>query len=133
MPQKTEIPITKAPQSTEKKVAQAKDRTITVKNNIEKKMTGYKYIFKTYYPSEFKISFNGKELEQGTEAKITLKNNKLFARYIYNFPPYKKGTKEIEFDIEPTAQEVDITFSWKDDWRVIASHATPVETKEITA
>ncbi len=92
-------------------------RTIKVTNKIEKKMTGYRKMGKTWYPDEWSLSVNGIEIASDAQTTITACTNgtcKLI--FAYDFRPfgtsYKKGTEELEFAIPASADELEITFSW---------------------
>lgn len=104
---------------------QKKHRTITVRNKVTKKMITYTKGFMQYTP-DFVISINDVPINEGTQETITINNDCLTASYSYNFMNgYKKGTKVIEFTVPSSKQELDVTFSWQDDWRLIISGAEP--------
>ena len=114
--------------------AQHAARTVVVKSSIEKKMLGYKK-FGTHYPSDFIIRANDKvvfhrqdkEIIPQNPQKIRIKDNTINLRYDYRFSGYRQGAKVIVFDVEPQAKELDLTFEWKDDWRILVAqdNATP--------
>ncbi len=102
-----------------------KSRTIKVTNNITQKMLAYTKGFMQYTP-DFTLIVNHQAIEPGKQQEITINDNSLTIGYTYNFMNgYKKGSKEIAFTVPATSNELDITFSWKNDWRVIVAGAQP--------
>lgn len=99
-------------------------RTITVNNKITKDMLGYKYIIMNY-PSSFNIKVNNKMIAPGSSAQIPLKGNTLSVQYEYEFGKRRKGSKIIDFTVDPSSSETNLTFSWADDWRVKLSNGKP--------
>lgn len=99
-------------------------RTITVNNKITKDMLGYKYIIMNY-PSSFKIKVNNKPIAPGSSEKIALKGNTLSVQYEYEFGKRRKGSKIIDFVVDPSSTETNLTFSWSDDWRVKLTNGKP--------
>ncbi len=105
---------------------QATTRTITVKNDIEPHMLTYKHWTGTYEPSTFILKVNDQVLEPGKQKTITIEDDTLNVRYDYAFlGGMRKGAKEIEFEVEKNTNQVDVSFSWDNKWRVIADHADP--------
>lgn len=99
-------------------------RVITVNNKITKDMLGYKYIIMNY-PSSFNVKVNNKTIAPGTSAQIPLKGNTLSVQYEYEFGKRRKGSKIIDFTVDPSSSETNLTFSWADDWRVKLSNGKP--------
>ena len=100
-------------------------RTIKVTNKITKQMLAYSKGFMQYTP-DFTLTINDVPVEQGKQQQIVIENNCVTVGYTYNFMNgYKKGSKEIEFMVPVTKDELDITFSWQDDWRIVISGAQP--------
>ncbi len=100
-------------------------RTIKVNNKITQKMIAYSKGFMQYTP-DFTLTINNVPIKQGNQQQIVIENNCITVGYTYNFVNgYKKGSKEIEFMVPVTEDELDITFSWQDDWRVVISGAQP--------
>ena len=111
--------------STKKEDAKTSSRTIKVTNNITKKMLVYTKGFMQYTP-DFTLSINNMPIEPGKQQQIIIENNCLIVGYTYNFANgYKKGSKKIEFMVPVTKDELEVTFSWQDDSRVLISGAQP--------
>jgi hypothetical protein len=103
------------------------NRAISVKNNITEKMLSYKKGFLSYVP-EFKVVVNGIPLAQGGQQTFEIPDNILNVTYSYDFVNgYKTGTRTVIFSIPNDMNEVDITFDWKNDWRVVIDGAKPLE------
>ena len=104
---------------------------VTITSNITHKDLGYKKIG-THYPSDFIIRINDQILVylDGKEVinkplSVKLNDNKLSARYDYKFGSYKKGAKIIHFKVDQQIKNIDLSFEWKNECRLIISHATP--------
>lgn len=120
-PKKIEKPTIVAPAKAEPvKPATPKELAkpmVTVKNNIQKTMTGYKKFGKNWYPDEYSLTINGVQVEEGEQVAVPAGDgsvcNVVFA---YDFRPmgksYKKGTEEVSYVLKPGTKELDITFSW---------------------
>ncbi len=107
-------------------------RTVKIKNNIVEKKLKYKYLFLSYIPTKFSITINGQELKRDEKMDVTIKDNKLSVRYDYEFMDGKRtGAKVVHFEVDPEAQELDLSFSWKDEWRIIIDGATPTSFERI--
>ncbi len=107
-------------------------RTITICNGITKKMISYNKSFLSYTP-HFQLRVNDIALKPGEQKSIDVEDDKLKVTYTYNFlNGYKKGTKEITFKLQPAQKDLNVKFSWQNDWRVIIGRATPIEKKELT-
>lgn len=100
-------------------------RIIKVTNKITQKMLAYTKGFMQYTPN-FVLTINDMPIEQGEQRQIIIKNNCVAVGYTYNFMNgYKKGSKEIEFRVPVTKDELEIIFSWQDDWHVVILGAQP--------
>ena len=120
----TEAEIPAVPQTKEQAKVSTESRTVKIKNNVVEKKLKYKYLFLTYIPTKFSITINDQELKQDEEMDVTIKDNKLSVRYDYEFMDGKRtGAKVVHFEVDPEAQELDLSFSWKDKWRVIIDGA----------
>ncbi len=114
--------------------------SITIENQLTKKMLTYKY-FVSYNPTKFDLYANNvhlitldeKQRPVSTQLnKVPLKDNKLVIRYYYEFMNgSRKGAKEVVFKIEPDTEILNLTFSWKDKWRVIFDNAVPISVERI--
>jgi len=94
-------------------------QTVEITNGVTKKMTKYKYFFIRYEPSVFKITVNGKTIEQGETEKIDVKDGKLEVRYDYEFGKHRKGAKVVTFDVPKEKESIKITFGWKKKNRIL--------------
>ena len=117
------IPQTNKPDTV---IQASEERVVIIKNKITKKMITYTKCFVPYTP-DFVLKVNGTELKLGEEQSIAIKKNRVTVTFSYNFlNGYKKGTSAVEFDLPESKQECEITFSWKNDWRVIMNDAKPL-------
>lgn len=120
-----------APAPAPSQTPQAQSRTISVTNNITRKMLRYKYGFINVRPSKFNISIDDVIIEPGETKQINITNNKLVVAYYYDFSGHREGKCAITLDIKPEAQDVNISFSWDDDYRVLADSGQAVNKQEI--
>ena len=108
------------------------NKTITIKNNITTDMLAYKHWTGTHEPF-FILTVNGKKIEQGKQEEITVKDNRLEVRYDYSFANgFRKGATIVSCSIEKDAKDVDITFSWDDEWRIKTKQAQPQKVEKNT-
>ncbi len=106
-------------------------QTITVKNNIKPDILVYKHWTGKYEPEIFTVSINGQTIEQDKEYKVLASDNTLEVRYDYSFANgFRKGAKIVKFQIEKD-NNLNLTFSWNDEWHVIMDHTTPLEAKKV--
>ncbi len=106
--------------------------TVTVKNNIKPDMLAYKHWTGKYEPEIFTISINDQTIEQDKEYKVEANNKTLEVRYDYSFANgFRKGAKVVKFQIEKNSNDLNLTFSWDDEWHVIMDHTTPLEAKKV--
>lgn len=90
---------------------------VTVRNNIQKKMTGYRKFGKNWYPDDYSLTINGVQVDEGDEIAVPSGDgsvcNVVFA---YDFRPmgksYKKGIEEVNHVLTADIKELDVTFSW---------------------
>ncbi len=114
--------------------------TVTVNNELTKKMITYKY-FVSYSPTKFDLYANGVHLVTLDKKhrpistnlnKVPLKDGKLVVLYEYEFMGgSRKGAKEVTFDVAPDANVLKLTFNWKNKWRVILDNAIPISVVRI--
>ncbi len=124
----------------EPKRVQSQKGSITINNELTKKMITYKY-FVSYSPTKFDLYANGVHLVTLDKKhrpistnlnKVPLKDGKLVVLYEYEFMGgSRKGAKEITFDVAPDADVLNLTFNWRDKWRVILDNATPISVERI--
>lgn len=98
--------------------------TVTVKNNITKKMITYTYMFVPYTPTLFTLTVNGKEMQLGEKAAITAPNGRLEIVYYAEFKNgYRKTSKKFVFHVKSNKKPVSLTFNWHKDQTVLADNA----------
>ncbi len=129
------MPVDKAAQAIKNNVETTKknnQREITVTNAITKEMTGKYFCFKTYYPDSFSIVIDKKELSYEKERKVTIENNRLPIEYIYNFANgYRKGIRQVDFEIPETVTQCTLKFSWEQDSYILIDNARFMSVKDI--
>lgn len=102
----------------------------TIINGITKKMTGYEFWGTTYYPDRLAISLNGKPIEEGTSIEIPDNSKTITVRYDYSFAKgFRKGAKEICFELCPEKKSYLLNFSWYNQDRITAEGAKLKEVK----
>ena len=130
--QQSEKTETHCPQPSKHQNTSPQTQTVTVKNNIKPDMLAYKHWTGTYEPSIFTVSINGQTIEQDKEYKVLASDNTLEVRYDYSFANgFKKEAKIVKFQIETNSNDLNLTFSWNDEWHVIMDHTTPLEAKKV--
>ena len=108
----------------------AGDNTVTIFNRIEPDMLKYW----AYSPDIFALKVNGIPLKPGKSITLEQPQSKeMIIRYDFSFANgFRKGAKEITFDLENNKNKHEISFSWKNKLRISVSDAIPkkVETLE---
>jgi hypothetical protein len=102
-------------------------RTVTISNNITQDMLTY-YKFGPNHPAQFSVKINNQDVPQGQAKDIELIDNKVQITYEYEFkrgPVTRKGSKKVEFEVDTDQPDIDLSFSWESEWRVILAHAHP--------
>lgn len=120
-------------ESVEKKVTKKTDRTVTITNNIDHDMLGYRYLMKTHHPDEFVLSINGKEIKEKECHTLPIENDKVVIHFDYQWASgLYKGSKDVHFDVEPAVDKLTVTFDWKDKngYQVLVDRAKPCAIKE---
>jgi len=104
---------------------------ITITNAIEPSMLAYKHWTGTYSPDKFIITINGIEVAQG--ANVTIKSSDpLEISYNYSFMNgMRSGAKKVSYQLNENSTHAQITFSWKDNWKILVDNGTPVKQEEI--
>ncbi len=109
-----------------------KPASITITNAIEPRMLEYKHWTGKYSPEQFAISVNGTDIQAGKTCEIPASSTTVEIGYTYSFMNgMKSGGRKISYQLNENTTQANITFSWKDDWRVIVDNGKA--TKEITA
>lgn len=105
---------------------------ITITNAIEPSMLEYKHWTGKYSPDIFTISVNGKKVELGKASEIPGNSTDVEIEYSYSFMNgMKSGSRKILYKLNENISQANITFNWKNDWRVIVDNGKAI--KEVTA
>lgn len=101
---------------------------ITITNAIEPKMLEYKHWTGKYSPELFTLSVNGLEVEQGKSCNVPADASTVEIAYTYSFMNgMRTGGKKISYQLNENITQADITFDWKDDWRVIINNGKAIK------
>lgn len=105
---------------------------ITITNAIEPSMLEYKHWTGKYSPEQFAISINGTEIETGKTCEIPANATTVEIGYTYSFMNgMKSGGRKISYQLNENISQANITFDWKNDWRIILDNGKAV--KEIVS
>lgn len=96
----------------------------TITNGITKEMTGYEFWNTKYYPDSLDISINGQAVKIGNSIEIAQNDTTITVRYDYSFAKgFRKGAKEMLFELNPAKKKYLLNFSWHHDDRITAEGA----------
>ena len=116
------------PESTQTTIAIAVAHPITITNAIEPTMLEYKHWTGKYSPDEFSISINGTKTETGKTVEIPAHSKTVEIGYTYSFMNgMKSGGRKISYQLNENITQANISFNWKDDWRVIVDNGKAVK------
>ncbi|HLW72487.1 MAG TPA: hypothetical protein VKR54_00385 [Candidatus Babeliales bacterium] len=105
---------------------------ITITNAIEPDMLKYKHWTGTYSPETFTLIINGTEVAQGAQHTLPAETKTVDIQFSYSFMKgMRTGTKTVTYQLNENITQANITFSWKDDWKVLVDNGTAL--KEVTA
>ncbi|SRR6266404_3623899 len=105
------------------------EKLITITNNIQPSMLAYKHWTGTYNPDAFTVFINDTEVAQGTEIKIPAANSTINVKFDYSFVNgMRKGSKTVSYKLNDDITQANITFSWKDDNKILIDNGTAVAT-----
>lgn len=109
-------------------------RIIKINNAINDHMTRYKHWTGTYTPTTFATFINGIEIKGNQREVVQLTDKNTFiASFAYEFKNgYKQGAYEITYQVPEEITDLQMTFSWKDDSRIVFDFATPIK-KEVVS
>ncbi len=129
------ITVTEFAEITDTTCATAQEQSsIAITNAIEPSMLAYKHWTGTYSPDKFTLTINGVEVAQGANCTITTTKEPLEISYSYSFMNgMRTGAKTVSYQLNENIAHARITFSWKDNWKVIVDNGTPISQKEINA
>lgn len=103
-------------------------RMVSITNNIKPEMLTYKHWIAGNLEPELKILVDGKELEVGKTATVAIENGTLPVQFSYSFMSgYRKGHNEVTFEVPEKQDKLAMTFSWKNDYRIILDNAKPLK------
>lgn len=126
-----EIQAEESAQQTQKTEVTPAITSITITNAIEPSMLEYKHWTGKYSPEQFAITINGTEIETGKTCDIPANATTVEIGYTYSFMNgMKSGGRKISYQLDENTSQVNISFDWKDDWRVIIDNGKAL--KEIT-
>lgn len=125
------IVVTNTPATEISTPIQEQKETVTITNAIEPSMLAYKHWTGTYSPDKFVITINGIEVTQGTS--VTIKSSDpLEISYNYSFMNgMRSGAKKVSYQLNENSTHAQITFSWKDNWKILIDNGTPLKQEEI--
>lgn len=104
---------------------------ITITNAIEPSMLEYQHWTGKYSPEKFTISVNGTEVAQGKTIELAAGTKNVEIRYDYSFMSgMRTGGRTIAYELTEHSTQANITFSWKDDWRIVVDNGVAI--KEVT-
>jgi len=126
-----DIPKKEAATDAQKQARKNKPR-VTVKNAITPEMTKYRFWGTYYEPTQLYLSIHDKKLQRNETVECTLNNsNCIEITYHYEFQNgIVTGSKCVEFEITNPDQPIEITFSWKDNHRLMSNHGRVVGSKK---
>jgi hypothetical protein len=113
-------------------VEQQQPQSITITNGIKPDMLAYKHWTGTYTPDEFTVTINGVSIAQGAQHTLPADTTNIDLQYHYSFMNgMRSGTKTVSYQLHENVSTACITFSWKDDWKLLLDNATAI--KEISS
>ena len=105
---------------------------IIITNAIEPNMLEYKHWTGKYSPDTFTITVNGITIDQQKTCELPAHTTTVEIGYTYSFMNgMKTGGRKILYQVNENITQAQITFNWKDDWRIILDNGKAV--KEITS
>ena len=88
-------------------------------------MLKYKHWTGTYSPETFTVTVNGTEVAQGTQHTLPAETKNLDVSFSYSFMNgMRTGTKTVSYQLNENSTQANITFSWKDDKKVLVDNGT---------
>jgi hypothetical protein len=120
--------ITETPESTATAAVAVEAQSITITNAIEQSMLEYNHWTGKYSPEQFAISINGVEIELGKTYEIPAQTKTVEIGYTYSFMNgIKSGGRKISYQLDENISHANITFNWKDNWRVLIDNGKAVK------
>lgn len=129
----TSIITPETPETTTTAAVAAKAQSIIITNAIEPSMLEYNHWMGKYSPEEFSICVNGTEIEQGKTIEIPANISTVEIEYRYSFMKgVYNGGKKISYQLNENITQANITFNWKDDWRVLVDNGKAIKKTKTT-
>jgi hypothetical protein len=98
---------------------------IIITNAIESSMLAYKHWTGTYNPDSFTVTINGAEIAQGNQHTLPAETKTVDIAFSYSFMSgMRTGTKTISYQLHENITQATITFSWKDDNKILLDNGT---------
>jgi hypothetical protein len=98
---------------------------ITITNAIDADMLKYKHWTGTYSPETFTININGTEVAQGAQHTLPAETKTIDVMFTYSFMNgMRTGTKTTSYQLHENITQAQITFSWKEDHKVLVDNGT---------
>lgn len=105
---------------------------ITITNAIQPSMLEYKHWTGKYSPEIFTVSVNGTDIATGATCEIPTTSSTIEIGYTYSFMNgMRTGGKKISYELNENTTQANITFDWKDNWRLILDNGKAI--KEIVS
>lgn len=121
IPSETEKTQTQTTETPVEKIAQP----IIITNAIDSSMLAYKHWTGTYSPEIFTITINGTEIAQGSQHTLPAETKTVDISLYYSFMKgMRTGTKIVSYQLNENITQATMTFSWKDDHKVLLDNAT---------
>lgn len=106
----------------------AEIQPIIITNAIEPSMLEYKHWTGKYSPESFAITINGTEIESGKTATVPANTKTVEIGYTYSFMNgMKSGGRKISYELHENSTQAQITFNWKDDWRILLDNGKAIK------
>jgi len=101
------------------------DRPITITNAISADMLKYKHWTGTYSPETFTVHIDGTEVAQGTQHTVPAETKTIDVMFTYSFMNgMRTGSKTVSYQLHENITQADITFSWKEDHKILVNNGT---------
>jgi len=101
---------------------------IIITNAIEPSMLAYKHWLGTYSPETFTLSINGTEIAQGAQYTLPAETKTINISFYYSFKGgIYSGTKTASYQLNENITQAAITFSWKENQKVLLDNGTLLE------
>lgn len=114
-----------AEETTKEPVVEKIASPIIITNAIESHMLAYKHWTGTYNPEIFTVQINGTEVAQGAQHTLPAETKTVDLSFYYSFVSgMRTGTKTVSYQLNENITQATITFSWKDDHKILLDNST---------